>query len=115
MKMLMLQGVQAFSKFRLDTLVEKISETIKGAITLEAHFVYLLELDGALDEQTLSRACALLGAHTPSSTPPSSLLPSPFYVTPRKGTISPWSSKATDIFNNCGIASVKRVERGVHF
>jgi phosphoribosylformylglycinamidine synthase len=125
MKMLMLQGVQAFSKFRLDTLVEKISETIKGPITLDAHFVYLLELDGSLDEQTLSRACALLGAHTPSPTPPSlaavalakeaSLLPPPFYVTPRKGTISPWSSKATDIFNNCGIASVKRVERGVHF
>jgi hypothetical protein len=86
MKMLMLQGVQAFSKFRLDTLVEKISKTIKGTITLESHFVYLLELDGALDEQTLSRACALLGAHTPAPTPPSlagrSLgeggLPSPF-------------------------------------
>ena len=38
-----------------------------------------------------------------------------FYVTPRKGTISPWSSKATDIFHNCALEAVARVERGVHF
>jgi phosphoribosylformylglycinamidine synthase len=36
-------------------------------------------------------------------------------VTPRKGTISPWSSKATDIFHNCGLAGISRVERGVQF
>jgi phosphoribosylformylglycinamidine synthase len=109
MKMLMLQGVQAFSKFRLDTLVEKISETIQGTITLKAWFVYLLEIEKDLDGETLSRACSLLGASGHAS------LTEGFFVTPRKGTISPWSSKATDIFNNCGIASVKRVERGVHF
>ena len=33
-------------------------------------------------------------------------------VTPRPGTISPWSSKATDIFHNCGIAKLTRIERG---
>ncbi|HEX5769047.1 MAG TPA: phosphoribosylformylglycinamidine synthase, partial [Burkholderiales bacterium] len=31
------------------------------------------------------------------------------------GTISPWSSKATDIAHNCGLASVRRIERGVLF
>ena len=31
-------------------------------------------------------------------------------VSPRFGTISPWASKATDIFNNCEIA-IDRVER----
>jgi phosphoribosylformylglycinamidine synthase len=31
-------------------------------------------------------------------------------VSPRFGTISPWASKATDIFNNCEIA-IERVER----
>jgi phosphoribosylformylglycinamidine synthase len=36
-------------------------------------------------------------------------------VTPRKGTISPWSSKATDIFHNCGLTDIRRVERGIHF
>jgi len=118
MKMMLLHGVDAFSKFRLETLVEKMSETLKGTIVLEAHFVYLLEVEQALDGETLSRACALLGAHLPpaSNQPPTSSLQSPpFYVTPRKGTISPWSSKATDIFTNCAIAGVKRVERGVCF
>ncbi|BAO30015.1 phosphoribosylformylglycinamidine synthase [Sulfuritalea hydrogenivorans sk43H] len=36
-------------------------------------------------------------------------------VTPRLGTISPWSSKATDIARNCGFANVKRIERGTAF
>jgi phosphoribosylformylglycinamidine synthase len=34
---------------------------------------------------------------------------------PRIGTISPWSSKATDIAHICGLASVRRVERGVAY
>ncbi|CAN0426010.1 unnamed protein product, partial [Discosporangium mesarthrocarpum] len=38
-----------------------------------------------------------------------------FVVVPRPGTISPWSSKATDILRNCGLAQVHRVERGVQY
>ena len=34
-------------------------------------------------------------------------------VTPRFGTISPWSSKATDIAHQCGLAVVRRIERGI--
>ena len=34
-------------------------------------------------------------------------------VVPRPGTISPWSSKATDIVHNCGLTQVERVERGI--
>ena len=33
-------------------------------------------------------------------------------VVPRPGTISPWSSKATDIAHNCGLAKVARIEHG---
>ena len=36
-----------------------------------------------------------------------------FVVVPRPGTISPWSSKATDIAANCGLDAVRRLERGV--
>ena len=38
-----------------------------------------------------------------------------FLVVPRLGTISPWSSKATDIALNCGLTQVERIERGVAF
>jgi phosphoribosylformylglycinamidine synthase len=34
-------------------------------------------------------------------------------VVPRLGTVSPWSSKATDIAHSCGLARVKRIERGI--
>ena len=33
-------------------------------------------------------------------------------IVPRFGTISPWSSKATDIAHNCGLTNVERIERG---
>ena len=36
-------------------------------------------------------------------------------VTPRPGTISPWSSKSTDIAHNCGLAKVVRLERGIAY
>ena len=38
-----------------------------------------------------------------------------FLVIPRPGTISPWSSKATDIAHNCGLQHVRRIERGIAF
>ena len=38
-----------------------------------------------------------------------------FLVTPRPGTISPWSSKATDIAINCGLEKLVRIERGIAF
>ena len=36
-------------------------------------------------------------------------------VVPRPGTISPWSTKATDIARHCGLRAVERVERGTAF
>src|SRR5213078_4876601 len=38
-----------------------------------------------------------------------------FLVVPRLGTVSPWSSKATDIARNCGLARVRRIERGTAY
>ncbi len=38
-----------------------------------------------------------------------------FLVVPRPGTLSPWSSKATDIVRNAGLTSVRRVERGIAY
>ncbi len=111
MKPLMLQGSAAFSPFRIDALAEKIWHAVKGTeeIQVETQFVYLLDIRGELGAQTLARACSLLGASGSAETEGG------FFVTPRKGTISPWSSKATDIFQNCGLTDVARVERGVHY
>ena len=107
----MLEGGPAFSRFRLDALVAGVAARLPsfagGAI--EATWVYLLDLAGALDAEAESRTEALLNAG------PSSGRSGGFFVTPRKGTVSPWSSKATDIFHNCGLDPVRRVERGIRF
>ena len=36
-------------------------------------------------------------------------------VTPRIGTVSPWSSKATDIAHVCGLTAITRIERGTEW
>jgi phosphoribosylformylglycinamidine synthase len=41
------------------------------------------------------------------------VLSASFIVSPRVGTISPWSSKATDIVHNCGLTQIKRIERAI--
>ena len=113
MKPLMLQGCSAYSQFRLEALSEKIRLCVRegaGEVCVEANFVYLLETsEEAPGEEVLARTRSLLGATDGPGRAGG------FYVTPRKGTISPWSSKATDIFHNCGLAGISRVERGVQF
>jgi phosphoribosylformylglycinamidine synthase len=114
MKPLMLCGGDAFSPFRVEALAARLGV---AAQELSARFVYLLDVERPLEEAELARACALLGAgecgtwNAELRTQRSEA----FFVSPRKGTISPWSSKATDIFRNCGLAAVKRVERAVRY
>ncbi len=113
MQPIILQGLQAFSDFRLTSLCTALNEAVDAhdIASIDAIEVYFLESEGPLDDQTTERAFALLSAvsHFNRSDEGG------FFVSPRKGTISPWSSKATDIFHNCGLRDVLRVERGIHF
>ena len=109
--MVLLLGTEAYSPFRMDAIRESIAKLAPelGPLNIDARWVYALELtDEAFDVTELERAASLLNADGDCDG-------ADFYVTPRKGTISPWSSKATDIFRNCGIKSIKRVERGIRF
>ena len=77
---------------------------------IRATYVYFLDCeDGRLPERCRAETYALLEARGPFDPRPG------FFVTPRKGSISPWSSKATDIFRNCGLEAVRRVERGIFY
>jgi len=79
---------------------------------LTAEHWYFVEHDGTLDTAQQERLKELLGI-------PATLPPEPqgtlLLVTPRLGTISPWSSKATDIARNCGFTAVQRIERGIAY
>ena len=109
--MILLIGGDAYSPFRLDALKDAIAKLDpgSGAVKIDARWVYAVEeADGGADSGELERASTLLNAEGLCDG-------ADFYVTPRKGTISPWSSKATDIVRNCGLKSIKRVERGIRF
>ena len=110
MKPIVLRGVSALSEFRIQALLERAAQLAlpRPPKRLEAGFVYFADAD-ELAADTLDKAQSLLGAW------PGEIPDGGFFVTPRKGTISPWSSKATDIFHNCGLAQVRRVERGIHY
>ncbi len=114
MEPILLSGTAAYSPFRLDALRAALAKVDAGfasaAITATWVYAILPEGDGP-DASTLERAATLLNAIGPEAP----LVNGEFYVTPRKGTISPWSSKATDIFRNCGLSGVARVERGIRF
>ena len=111
MNMKLLAGTAAHSQFRLDALRLALSSAMENP-TIEATWVYALQFEGeGPDAETLSKAATLLNAVADEQP----LTPGSFYVTPRKGTISPWSSKATDIFRNCGLKGIARVERGIRY
>jgi len=114
MKPILLAGANAFSPFRIDAIKAALAAADPALVGAEiaAAWVYAIEPEAecVIDAATLERATSLLNAGASDSPSQGS-----FYVTPRKGTISPWSSKATDIFRNCGLKGIARVERGIKF
>ncbi|MCM2287843.1 MAG: phosphoribosylformylglycinamidine synthase [Sulfuritalea sp.] len=108
---LALRGSAAFSASRLARLQKTVGETVAG-LRLAAEHWYFIELETALNADETARLKDLLGVPATLPAPPAGEL---LLVTPRLGTISPWSSKATDIAKNCGFAAVKRIERAVAY
>ncbi len=105
------RGPATLSAFRLRRLVERMRVAVPGIASVYAeywHFAAFCTVPGAAEESLLRRLldCGPAGEAQP---PASALL----LVVPRIGTISPWSSKATDIARNCGLAQLQRLERGV--
>ncbi len=99
-----LSGPAALTAFEAARLLTKLQQRDPAITGVDAAFVYLLHLPVAtnLDEARLRE---LLGpAHTVSDGPR-------LWITPRTGTQSPWSSKATDILHNTGFSNVERIER----
>ncbi|HWV90221.1 MAG TPA: phosphoribosylformylglycinamidine synthase, partial [Burkholderiales bacterium] len=80
--------------------------------SLAAEVRYFVETEGELDAAGRRLLERLLDDGSPPPPPASGTL---YLVVPRLGTISPWSSKASDIARNCGLAGVKRIERGTAF
>ncbi|MDE2070462.1 MAG: phosphoribosylformylglycinamidine synthase, partial [Gammaproteobacteria bacterium] len=111
--MLQFRGGPALSEFRLQKLLANLRTHLSALSALSAEFHYFIDVSralGAADERTL-QALLAEGLAPAAEIPPGS----PLVCVPRFGTVSPWSSKATDIAHNCGLKQVRRIERGVVF
>ena len=113
MPVLKLRGGSALSAFRLDKLNRRIGGLGSALEVTAATFWHFAEVERELDRaerETLSRLLTYGDASVGQPRGVHDVL-----VTPRLGTISPWSSKATDIAKLCGLQPVRRIERGTLF
>jgi len=111
--MIVIRGNQALSSFRVEKLKQQIQAKINKPIALETQAIYFVDTEQQLSDDDLTRIHDLLEVSKPTSgdeTFQDSLM-----VIPRVGTISPWSSKATDIFQHCGLSQVSRIEQGISY
>jgi len=111
--MLTLPGAAALSSFRLTRLLETLRAGAPRIRTLDASFVHFADIDAPLDDrddEVLSRLLEY-GPRRSGADSRGQL----FLVVPRPGTVSPWSSKATDIVHNAGLSRIRRVERGIAY
>ena len=109
-----LAGPPALSRARLASHRERIQRQQPSVRGVFAEFVHFLFLDGELDAEQRRIALELLRYGPRRDLPEKTGAPYCVAV-PRPGTISPWASKATDIFHRCGLTMVARVERGVRW
>lgn len=112
MPILQLCGAPAFSRPRLERLARSLAPGAKEPCVLAANSWYFIETSDALSGEEQARLGELLDARAVDGKLPAGVLR---LVVPRLGTISPWSSKATDIARQCGFAKVARIERGIAY
>jgi phosphoribosylformylglycinamidine synthase len=123
--MFSLFGAPALSQFRLDHSLRALQAQDPRITALSSRWLHFIDESRPLTEPELEVLGKLLtyGPREPSqSVQPSEQGAQPpedhprearrLLVTPRVGTESPWSSKATDILHVCGLEAVRRVERG---
>ncbi len=110
--MQVMYGAAALSPFKSSRLLRALQDLSPAIEAVQARYLHLLDCQQDVDSFADSVAAALLayGQENPLQGVAGNLQR---IVIPRPGTISPWSSKATDIFTNCGLQAVRRVERAV--
>ena len=109
--MLQLPGGLALSNFRKNKLLTALQSVVPAVTDIRANYLHFVDTDKALDTEAHAVLDSLL--HTESQPEATSSASNVFLVIPRPGTISPWSSKASDIAHNCGLRDVHRIERGI--
>jgi phosphoribosylformylglycinamidine synthase len=113
-------GPPAFSRARLVKRLEQLRARNPGVRALWAEYFHMVqEVDkGATLDRGQTESLARLLQYGPRLVSHERLEGEDvrcFWVVPRLGTVSPWSSKATDIARICGFDQVRRIERGIFY
>ncbi|MDX1692365.1 MAG: phosphoribosylformylglycinamidine synthase [Ketobacteraceae bacterium] len=111
--MLELRGAPALSAFRRTKLLNQLRSAVPSVENVYAEFMHFADVSRDLSESEREVLERLLqyGPSAEVEAAGGALL----LVVPRPGTISPWSSKASDIAHNCGLKAVRRIERGIAY
>src|SRR5580698_9661864 len=108
--MFSLFGAPALSQFRLDHSLRALRALDERVTALQSRWLHFVDESRPLAESELGLLAKLL-TYGPRTRPPAEV-GQRLLVTPRLGTESPWSSKATDIAHVCGLDAIRRLERG---
>ena len=110
---LTLPGSPAFSRFRIEKLQARLFGVLRRQVSVYGEYVHFADVEPPLlpEERAVLDRLLQYGPAIDSQTVAGRLI----LVLPRPGTISPWSSKATDIAANCGLHKIRRLERGLAY
>ncbi len=110
---LTLRGPLALSSFRRERLLERLCAVIGPGVHLHAQHLHLVHAARPLAHEERQQLEAVLDhGQTQRSVRAGDRL---LLVVPRLGTISPWSTKATEIVRGCGLEMIRRVELATAF
>ena len=107
--MLRYRGASALSNFRIERLLAALRRIEPSVCAVAVEFVHFVDTERQLEpgeRAILERLLDFDARQAPEAAG------RPLFTVPRLGTVSPWSSKATDIAHVCGLAAVRRIERG---
>lgn len=116
--MLILSGSPIFSQFRLEQLLRDMHRINPEILAVNAVYQHFLPADTKLTISELENLESLLNyGNKPddSTLNETNLIVTTLFVIPRLGSVTPWSSKATEIALRCGLTAIKRLERGVKY
>ena len=111
--MIILRGAPSHSEFRLQKLVGDLSSADLPVKSVYAEYLHVAEASDPLtsEEQSVLEKLLTYGPKLEGHDSEGLLR----VVAPRPGTLSPWSSKATDIAHICGLTRLNRIERAVAY
>ncbi|NYT59346.1 phosphoribosylformylglycinamidine synthase [Alcaligenaceae bacterium] len=108
-------GSPVLSSFRRERLLRRFADLGLPVSDIHGQFEHYVWTENALDQQAQDKLAQLLDYGVAATAGENSKNALILRVIPRLGTVSPWASKATDIAHNCGLADVRRIERGIRY